>query len=244
VTYPGGPQDPQQPYQQPHVPPQPYEQPQPYQQPYQQPAAPGMPYQQPYEQPTVSGVPYQQPVSGQPYAQPGQPYAQPGQPYVQPGQYAGQPGYGPPTGALPLPAGGQQRGGKWALIIGGALLALILVVVGGYFTYQRVFVDTPTEVAEAFLTEATKSKPDPDKLARHMCKKEADEMREDVADGDDLTSSSTVQEWHTTGETVSGETATVTASVTVKSRSGKVSTDSITLSLIKEDSAWKVCGFD
>lgn len=235
VTSPGAQPDPQQPYQQPYE--QPYQQPQPYGQPYQQP----QPYdQQPYGQPQ----PYEQQPYGQPYEQP---YQQPisGQPYAQPGQYPPPPGYGPPTGALPVPAGGgDQRGGKWALIIGGGILALILAVVGGYITFQKVFVDTPTEVVQAFFKEATKAKPDPDELARYVCKDQIAEMKEDFTDTGDVSSRTSVLDWHVTAESISGNTATVYAEFTIRSGTGRTSTDNVTVRLVKEEGDWKICAFD
>jgi hypothetical protein len=247
VTYPGGEPDPQQPYQQPYGPPPPYPQqyeqqpphaqPQQYPQQYEQqpPHAQPQQYPQQYEQ----QQPYTQPIQGQPYAQPGR-YAPQPDPY---GQYAPQPYYGPPTGALPVPAGGGQRGGKWALLIGGGVLALILVVVGGYFTYHKVFVSTPTEVVEAFFKEATKAHPDPDVLARYVCKAEVDAMKRDFTGNEDATPSSTVLDWSVTGESIIGDTATVTASITVKSSSGRTSTNSTKVELLKEDGDWKICQF-
>ncbi|MEV4512320.1 hypothetical protein AB0K00_25560 [Dactylosporangium sp. NPDC049525] len=244
MTYPGGEPEPQQPYQQPQQPyqPPPYGQPQPYQQPYEQPYAQPQPYQQPPGQPQPYPQPYeqtyQQPISGQPYAQPGQ------YPSQYPGQYPPPPGYGPPTGALPVPAAGGQRGGKWALIIGGGVLALILVVVGGYFTFQKVFVDTPTEVVQAFFKEATKAHPDPDELARYVCKDEVDEMKEDFADTGDTSSRTSVVDWRVTGESISGDTASVFAEFTIKTAAGRSSTNNVTVKLVKEQGDWKVCAFD
>ena len=224
MTYPGGQPDPQQqPFGQPPGPP-----PQ-HQQPY-------GPYQQPYEQPVVAGGPYQPPVSGQPYAQPG--------------GYPPQPVHGPPTGALPVPAsgGGEQRGGKWALIVGGAVLLVIALVVGGYFTFQQVFVHTPTEVVEAYLDEATQDAPDPAELERYLCADEAAKLKKDLANNKSSSgsssSSTTILDWHVTGESVSGRTATVFTEFTIKSSSGRTTTDNLNLTLVKEGRAWKICGYD
>lgn len=222
VTYPGGQPDPQ----------QPANLPQPYQQ----------PYQQPYEQPG----PY--PPQPGPYAPPpgyGPPTG--ALPVAQPGPYAPPPGYGPPTGAFPAaPGSGEQRGGKWALLIGGAFLALILVVVGGYFTYQQVFVQTPTEVVEAYLDEATKDEPDLDRVEHYLCKEEAARLKEDLANGERSSGSSgtTVLGWHVTGESISGDTASVFTQFTIKSSAGRTTSGNLTLTLIKEGRTWKICGFD
>ncbi|GAA2371317.1 hypothetical protein [Dactylosporangium salmoneum] len=222
MTYPGGQPDPQQPYQQPYGG-QPY-QPQPYEQ----------PYQQPYEQPPVSGVPsYGPPVSGQPYAQPvsGQPY--PAQPY-------GPPGYVPPTG------GSTQKGGKWALLGLGSFLALVLVIVGAYFTYQRVFVHTPSEVVQAYLEEATKDHPDPHGLEKYLCKDEATKLEKELAnskDSSDGNDGNRVLEWHVTGESVNGNTATVYTQFTIKDSNSRTSNRTLNLTLVKESREWKICGF-
>lgn len=222
VTYPGGQPDPQQ---QPFGQPQPPAAPQQHQQPY-------GPYQQPYEQPAVAAGPYQAPVSGQP------------------GGYPPQPAYAPPTGALPVPAagGGEQRGGKWALIVGGAVLLVIALVVGGYFTFQQVFVHTPTEVVEAYLDAATKDDPDPSELERYLCADEAAKLKKELADSKpssgSSSNSSSVLDWHVTGESVNGKTATVFTEFTIKSSSGRTSTNNLNLTLVKEGRAWKICGYD
>ncbi|WP_432993841.1 hypothetical protein [Dactylosporangium sp. CA-233914] len=164
------------------------------------------------------------------------------QPY---GQQPGPHGYGPPTGALPSADGG-QRGGKWALIAFGGLLLVVLMVVGGYFTFQKVFVDTPTEVVEAYLKEATKDDPDPARLERYLCRDEATKLRKALSKGGSSSSSaaSTVLDWHVTGETVNGNTATVYTQFTIKSSSSRTSTNDLNLTLVKEERAWKICGYE
>ncbi|WP_156090125.1 hypothetical protein [Dactylosporangium aurantiacum] len=268
MTYPGGQSDPQQPFGQPPGAPQhqqPFGQPpgapQQHQQPYAPPAVPAGPYQppvsgQPYAQPPVSGQPFAQPpVSGQPFAQPpvsGQPFAQPPtQSFTPPAGHPGQPAYGPPTGALPVPAptGGEQRGGKWALVAGGALLLVVALVVGGYFTFQQVFVHTPTEVVEAYLDAATKDDPDPAELERYLCSEEAAKLKKELANSKSSSSgssstSTTVLDWHVTGESVSGKTATVFTEFTIKTSSGRTTTNNLNLTLVKEGRAWKICGYD
>ncbi|GAA3239383.1 hypothetical protein ACFO1B_09550 [Dactylosporangium siamense] len=174
----------------------------------------------------------------EPY-QPQPPYApQPpvqGQPY---GQYLPQPVQQPPPG-------GEQRGGKGALLVGGAVLLLILAVVGGYFTYQKVFVQTPTEVVEAYLSEVASEHPDAGKVEKYLCKEEAAKLRKDLAnDTSSGSSRSTILEWHVTGETVSGSTASVYAQFTIKiTSSGRTSTNNLTLTLVQEDGGWKICGY-
>jgi hypothetical protein len=201
---------------------------QPYQPPYGQPYNQPQPYQQPHEQPPVSAVPYQQqPVSSQPY----------GQPYGQPGQY------------LPQPAGGSdQRGGKWALIGGGLFLLFVVLVVGGYFAVQQVFVHTPTEVVEAYLKEATKDNPDPAQLERYLCKDEAKQLEKELSNSgsssSDSSSSNTVLDWHVTGESISGNTATVYTQFTIKTSGSRTTTEELKLTLIKEGRAWKICGYE
>ncbi|MEV6932720.1 hypothetical protein AB0M46_50650 [Dactylosporangium sp. NPDC051485] len=197
---------------------------QPYQpQPYEQ------PYQQSYEQPPVSGVPsYGPPVSGQPYGQPvsGQPYS------AQP--------YGPPGGST-------QRGGKWALLGLGSFLALVLVIVGAYFTYQRVFVHTPSEVVQAYLDEATKENPDAHEMEKYLCKDEASKLEKELAtskDSSGRSGRSSVLEWHVTGESVNGSTATVFTQFTVKDSNSRTANHTLNLTLVKESREWKICGFE
>jgi hypothetical protein len=189
------------------------------------PNVPQQPYQQPYGQP-VSGQPYGQPVPGQPYGPPSGP----------------QPGYGPPA---PAPAGGQQ-GLKWALIGGAAFLVLVAVIVGGYFTFQKIFVDTPTEVVQAYFTEATRDHPDPSKLKPYLCKDLATKLEKDLSnDGTDNDSDSKVLTFKVNGETVSGDSATVYTSFTVRDNdTARTTSHNLTMTLIKEDGDWKICGFD
>jgi hypothetical protein len=198
---------------------------------------PQQPYQQQYGQPPNLPQPYEQPTYQQPYQQP---YEQQQQPYGPPAQYLPQPAYNP------APAPGDQRGGKWALLIGGAVLLLVLVVVGGYFGFQKVFVQTPTEVVEAYLSEVVKENPDAGKVEKYLCKEEAAKLRKDLAnDTSSGSSRSTVLDWHVTGETINGSTATVYTEFTVKiTSSGRTSTNNLALTLIKEDGDWKICGYD
>jgi hypothetical protein len=170
---------------------------------------------------------------GQP--EPQQPY-QP-QPYYQP---QAQPGFAPP----PPPPGGGQRGGKAALIGGGALLLIIVLVVGGYFTFQQVFVHTPTEVVQDYVKEASKYRPDPVKVEKLLCKAEAARLVRALVNTDtSKPPPSTVLDWHVTGETISGDTATVATQFTVRVGSGPTATSTLTLTLIKESRAWKICGY-
>nr|BFE57863.1 hypothetical protein GCM10020063_023890 [Dactylosporangium thailandense] len=180
------------------------------------------------------GPPEPQPPYGQqPYPQ--QPYPQ--QPYQPPVPWATQP---------PPPAT-QQRGGKVALIGIGGLLAVIVLVVGGYFVFQRLFVDTPTEVVQAYIDEARKDHPDRDKIAGMLCKSESDKLKRQSDTGASGTApgQNRIVDWHVTGETVNGDTAVVYTSYTIKSTasSGRTTDGQLALDLVKENRAWKICDF-
>ncbi|MFI5915156.1 hypothetical protein [Dactylosporangium sp. NPDC051541] len=198
------------------------------------PTDPQPPYgqgQQPYGQQPPYGQPppYGPPTSGVPYGQVPPPYGPPAVPWAT---------------QLPAPPPTQQRGGKVALIAGGALLAVILAVVGGYFTYQKLFVSTPTEVVEAYLKEATKDYPNKGELEKYLCRSEAAKIEKELSTNDP-SDNDLIVDWHVTGETVSGDTATVFTQFTIKASksSSKTSTNNLPLTLVKEDGDWKICGY-
>jgi hypothetical protein len=180
-----------------------------------------------------------QPDPQQPYQQPYQPAPQP--PYGQPQPYyPPHPGYGPPP-----PVAGGQRGGKAALIGVGGLLLVILLVVGGYLTFQRVFVHTPTEVVQQYIKEASKARPDVAKVGKLLCKDEADKLTRALVNTDtSKPPPSTVLEWRVTGESINGDTAIVFTWFKVQVGSGPTATSTLNLTLIKESRAWKICGYE
>ncbi|WP_433605162.1 hypothetical protein ACQP2P_26595 [Dactylosporangium sp. CA-139114] len=184
------------------------------------------------------------PPEPQPYPQ--QPYPQP---YEQPVRDPLTQQYQPPVPwATPLPPPAtQQRGGTVALIGIGGLLAVIVLVVGGYFVFQKLFVDTPTEVVQAYIDEARKDHPDRDRIAGMLCKSESDKLKRQTDTGASGTAPgrNRILDWHVTGETVSGDTAVVYTSYTITSAgsSGRTTDGQLALDLVKENRAWKICDF-
>lgn len=110
---------------------------QPYGSPYGAPQEPQQPYGSPYgapQQPQQPQPPYGAPYGGpqQPQQPYGNPYGAPQQPYGAP--YGAQQPYGaPPPYGYPTPQPPKGGNGKW-LAIGGAILA-VLVVVGGVIAF-------------------------------------------------------------------------------------------------------------
>ncbi|WP_433222245.1 hypothetical protein ACQP00_22945 [Dactylosporangium sp. CS-047395] len=160
-----------------------------------------------------------------------------------PHQPYGQQPYPPvPWSTEPPNTGSTQKGLKGALIAIGALFAVIVLVVGGYFAFQRVFTDSPSEVVSAYIDEARKDHPDRLKIADMLCRTEADKLRNQVA-GDDDSDNDSLVDWHVTGEKITGDTATVTTEYTVKTLGTQTKTSNLSLALVKEDREWKICSF-
>ncbi|GAA1519295.1 hypothetical protein GCM10009827_038260 [Dactylosporangium maewongense] len=202
--------------------------------------------QQPYQPPS----PPQYPSPQQPYQPPAQYQPAPG-PYEPPAQYQGYDPTGqfqppaqfqPPTGQFqPAGAGGQQSGsGKWVLLIAGAFLALLVVVVGGWFFVQRVLVDSPTDVTERYLDAVN----DRDRAAvvDMVCSSERPKAvrGNDYVDDDD---DKTTIDWKILSETKGRNSAEVRARVTLHDpESDRTQSVNISVTLVKEDGDWMICG--
>ncbi|MFF5227388.1 hypothetical protein [Dactylosporangium sp. NPDC000521] len=200
---------------------------QPYQPPGYQPPSPS--FSQPAAYPQSAGYP-----QSADYPQPDG--------YPQPGYQVPPPGF-PPTGQLqPVGSGGQQSGsGKWVLLIAGAFLALLVVVVGGWFFVQRVLVDSPTDVTERYLDAVN----DRDRAAvvDMVCSSERPKALRgsDYVDDDD--DDKTTFDWKILSETKGRNSAEVRARVTLHDPdSDRTQSVNISVTLVKEDGDWMICG--
>lgn len=171
--------------------------------------------------PSGSGYGQQQPYPQQPdYQQ--QPYQQPGYPPQHP------------------PTGNDQdtKATKWFLLIGGVVVAAILVCVGLYFGVQKLTADSPTDVVNEFI-EASRDG-ERTKALDHICasqRAKAVDSDDYILDDEDRQS---LIEWKVTSETVGEQTAEVRTLVSVRD-DGEVESATVIITLVKEDDEWKIC---